>query len=315
MRILALGGTQFVGRAFAEAAIERGHDVTVLHRGKTPLPKGMRAKEIIADRDGGLGVIGNQKWDAVYDSCGYVPRIVRESASALTDHCKRYLFISTISVFGSELELLRPEKPIEGEKITNETYGPLKVECEDALTEAFGDRLTVVGPRLVAGPNDHTGRFPYWVDRFVRFGEVLTPDLPGAPLQQIDARDLANFCVMLLEKDMPGTFEVAGERSTFEAMINTCAAAGGGTPILVPPELIEANGIDVGSQLPLFCPPGTKLFELDCAAALAAGLTRRPLSETTADTLNWVLTLPNEKRSETKLTRAKEEEALAAVLV
>src|SRR5579872_4925979 len=120
MRILALGGTKFVGRAFVEAAVARGHDVTVLHRGKTPLPADWHVGEILADRDGGLAALGGTSWDAVYDSCAYVPRQVREALAALGDRFGRYLFISTISVFDSELRVQRPEKPLETEEVNGE---------------------------------------------------------------------------------------------------------------------------------------------------------------------------------------------------
>ena len=166
MRILALGGTQFVGRAFVDAALTRGHDVTVLHRGKSSLPEGWSVDEILCDRDGGLTAIGDRTWDAVYDSCGYVPRIVRASAEALAERCRRYLFISTISVYDLELNVQRPTEPLQTEEVTGETYGPLKVECEDAVQTVFGARATIVRPGLVNGPHDPTGRFCYWVNRF-----------------------------------------------------------------------------------------------------------------------------------------------------
>jgi hypothetical protein len=118
-----------------------------------------------------------------------------------------------------------------------------------------------------------------------------------------------------LENDIPGTFEATGERSTFEAMINACASAGGGTPVPVPVDILESNGIKPGVELPLMFETGEKLMEFDCKEALAAGLKRRSLRETTADTLAWVLTLPDDLRSEKKLSREKEEAVLSAVFV
>lgn len=313
MRILALGGTQFVGRAFVEAALGAGHEVTVLHRGNTPLPEGWGAGETLADRDGGLDALGDRAWDAVYDSCGYVPRIVRQSVEALADRCCRYLFVSTISVFDFELNLQRPERPLETEVIDGDTYGPLKVECEDVVTGAFADRATVVRPGLVIGPHDHTGRFAYWVNRFAMYGEVLVPDVAGWPMQLIDARDLASFTLRLLEQDQPGTFHAAGEPSTFGAMIAACASVGGGEAVRVPIEVLEAHGVRPGVDLPLvWGQEASKLLGIGCEESLAVGLQRRALRESTADTLSWLLSLAD-KRPVGAWPRDEEERVLAAL--
>ncbi|MHB8635486.1 MAG: NAD-dependent epimerase/dehydratase family protein [Fimbriimonadaceae bacterium] len=314
MRILALGGTQFVGRAFVDAALSHGHHVTVLHRGKTPLPAGWSVDEILTDRDGGLSAVGDRAWDAVYDSCGYAPRVVRASAEALVTRCERYLFISTISVFDMQLNLVRAARPLETEEVTGDSYGPLKVECEDAVAAAFGERSLIVRPGLVAGPHDPTGRFCYWVNRFATYGDVLVPDTPEAPLQQIDVRDLGAFCLKLLEEGRSGTFHVTGEPSSFSAMIDVCAALGGGEAIRVPVDAIEALGVRVGVDLPLVWPAdAAKLFGFDSAESLACGLVRRPLRETAADTLAWLLALPGD-RPIGKFERSREVALLAQVL-
>src|SRR5437899_723015 len=102
MDILVIGGTVFLGRHFAEAAIARGHRVTLFHRGSKGPGIIPGAEEIFGDRDGGLASLLDRKWDAVVDTCGYVPRIVRQSAEHLAFRVGRYLFVSTISVYKLE---------------------------------------------------------------------------------------------------------------------------------------------------------------------------------------------------------------------
>ena len=307
MRILALGGTKFVGRAFVEAALARGHEISVMHRGKTPLPEGWAVEEILGDRDGDLDALGDRSWDAVYDSCGYVPRVVRASAESLKARCRRYLFISSISVYDLELNLQRPRQPVETEEITDASYGPLKVECEDAVISVFGARATIVRPGLVVGPNDPTGRFCYWLNRFATYGTVLVPDIPDGPMQLIDARDLGAFCVTVLEKDLGGIFHAAGEVTTFDAMIAVCALLGGGEAVRVPPEVLETRGIRLGEDLPLmWSPEAAKLLGFKCEESLRVGLVRRSLRESAADTLAWLLSISG-SRPVGNFTRAKEE--------
>lgn len=310
MRILALGGTQFVGRAFVEAALARGHELTLLHRGKTPIPAGWQVEEILGDRNGDLSELGDRTWDAVYDSCAYVPRVVRTAISALRERCHRYLFISTISVYDFELKLQRPTTPLATEEINGETYGPLKVECEDVVVGAFGDRSTIVRPGLIIGPHDHTGRFGYWVNRFASYGEVLVPEAPGSGLQQVDARDLADFCVGLLERDQGGTYHVAGEASTFDAMIAMCAAVGGGEAVRVPISALEAHGVDPSEFPLLWAPDAARLMSLPCTESLEAGLQRRSLKQSTEDTLAWLLSLEGD-RPVGRFTREREEMVLS----
>lgn len=288
MNILILGGTVFVGRGVAEAAIARGHRVVLFHRGSKGTGIVLGAEEILGDRDGGLDALRGEAWDAVVDACGYVPRLVGDSARALSG-VGRYLFVSTVSVYEEDeaggLREWKVETPVGTEAITGETYGPLKVECERAVRAIFGDRATIVRPGLVYGPYDPTNRFPYWVDRFLRGGEILVPDLADAPLQQIDARDLGGFIVRLLEDGRNGTFDAVGEDSTFGDMIAACHALNlGAQPVYASVQALEEASV----ALPLASPGYTALMRIDPRAALDAGLERRPLRSTAEDTAAWV---------------------------
>lgn len=310
MNILILGGTVFVGRGVAEAALARNHRVTLFHRGSKGKGLVPGAERILGDRDGGLDALRGQRWDAVVDACGYVPRLVGDSARALREAAGRYLFVSTISVYDENMEVMAVAEPVGAEEITGATYGPLKVECEREVAAAWGDRATLVRPGLVYGPFDPTNRFPYWVDRFLKGGEVLVPDAAGWPLQQIDARDLGNFIVLLLEKDLAGTYDAVGEDSTFGEAIAACHALNlGARPVYADPAALEGLGVKLGTDLPLAY--GDKpTMRIDPKAAVAAGLERRSLRETIEDTAAWVRSLEASEGPRSGMSREREAEVL-----
>ena len=212
MKILVLGGTQFVGRHIVNAALERGHQVTLFHRGtRDPFPQ---CKNILGDREHDLERLQGE-WDAVVDTCGYVPRVVGLSATHLEPHVKRYAFISSISAYASLADVPDENAALgqleeQTEEITGGSYGPLKAQCEKVVTDTFGSRGLVIRPGLIVGPFDPTDRFSYWVDRVARGGEVLAPEGPAQRTCFIDARDLAAFAIHALEGNLSGAFNADG---------------------------------------------------------------------------------------------------------
>ncbi|RYG22805.1 NAD-dependent epimerase/dehydratase family protein [bacterium] len=317
MDILILGGTVFVGRGVAEAALARNHRVTLFHRGSKGTGIVPGADEILGDRDGGLDALKGRKWDAVVDACGYVPRVVGASARSLRESADRYLFVSTISVYeerDGELREFPVEAPVGIEEITGETYGPLKIECEREVLAAWGDKGTIVRPGLVYGPHDPTNRFPYWVGRFLHGGEVLVPDVLDNPLQQIDARDLGNFIVLLLEKDLPGTYDAVGEPSTFGETIAACHELNlGALPVYADAEALEKVSVTYWQDLPLVTGELSPMMSIHPEAALAAGLERRSLKETTQDTAAWIQETGIPENPRYGMSREREREALQAL--
>jgi 2'-hydroxyisoflavone reductase len=315
MRILVIGGTVFVGRHFVEAAIARGHDVTIFHRGHTPIPEHWPVDELLGDRDGGLGVLDGHFWDAAVDCCGYVPRLVADSCQALKLSVSRYLFISTCSVYSTpSLEVVKSEAPLGTEVVDGKTYGPLKVECETVAAEVFGDRLTVVRPGLLAGPFDPTFRFDYWVDRFTRYKRVLVPQARDYPLELLDARDLADFTLKLLEENVAGTFDAVGTNSTFGEVIDAIRSVGRGQPVYASVAWLQERGIEPWATLPLVGiddPTFRALMQIYPRDALRYGLRRRPLQETARDTAAWTLGLQEPRvKAGSGLSREREEALL-----
>jgi 2'-hydroxyisoflavone reductase len=318
MRILIIGGTRFVGHAMAEAALEAGHEVSLLHRHETTELPG--ATHVLADRDGDLSVLDGHSFDATIDVCAYVPGQVRHLHEALGDRGGHHLFVSTVSVYqepeaagADEDAPLFPAAPEDATEVTNETYGPLKVTCENIVAELYGPSgLAVIRPTYVVGPRDMTARYPWWVLRAARGGSMIAPGPADAPMQYIDARDMGAWTVRLAEGGVSGTFTAAQPATTFGALLEETLSAVGSDASLVPVDgkwLVE-QGVD-GLQLPLWTEGGPEWsLAMGTARAEAAGLTHRPLTETVRDTLAWAQANPEQSTSPTWGMPAEREQEL-----
>ena len=321
MKLLVIGGTRFVGRAAVEVAVARGHEVTVFHRGPAEPTDFPDVEHVHGNRDGGLGVLSGRTWDAALDTCGYVPRQIREAAGALDHSIDHYGFVSSISVYpdGTErgaTETTPTSEPsaTDGEEVTDGTYGPLKVACERVALEAFDGRCLIVRPGYIVGPHDPTDRFTYWVRRAAAGGEMLAPEPRSQPLQMVDVRDLAGFTLDHLEALTNDVFCVVGPDASLtwgDALPRLVEVGGAATTMAWVGEtfLKEQLGVDVTEALPLWDVDDAGLHAVDVSKAVSAGLRRRPFGETVADTLAW-----DRDRGALKvgLDAAREHELLAA---
>jgi 2'-hydroxyisoflavone reductase len=303
VRLLVLGGTKFVGRAAVEAALERGHEVTLFNRGETNPELFPEAEKLRGERDGDLSALGGREWDAVIDPSGYVPRVVRASAELLRDSVGHYVFVSSISVYD---ELGEPGFDESGRTVTLEdpttedyltvgpvnTYGGLKALCEEVVREVFPAAHANVRPGLIVGPHDPTGRFTYWPLRLAGGGDVLAPGDPARQVQFIDVRDLAEWIVQVAEEPTVGTFNATGPEPavTMGELLETCNEVGGAKAELVwidEPFLLEQE-VGAWMELPLWVSGADTWFlQADVSRAVAAGLRFRPVEETVRDTLAW----------------------------
>ncbi|MFF0574350.1 NAD-dependent epimerase/dehydratase family protein [Streptosporangium saharense] len=290
MRILVLGGTRFVGHAIVEAALRSGAEVTLFGRGRTGLGLFPHLTRLLGDRDtDDYAALRDGTWDAVVDVSGYVPRHVAGAMDALQDRVGRYLFISSHAVYrrtglgpGSDEDTpLRPQVR-DTEERDDDTYGPLKVACENDVVARYGSRATIVRPGKVAGPHDPSDAFTYWVRRASHGGPVALPADPAQPVQIIDSRDLAHLVVRLLADERPGAFNAVGpaEPTTLGALIETCARVAGTEVEIVPVPP------DTAPPLPLVR-PNWPTQQRSSARARAAGMPSTPLEVTAADVLTW----------------------------
>ncbi len=308
VRILVLGGTSFVGRAIVTDALRAGAEVTLFSRGRTGAWLFPGVRRLTGDRDtGDYAALRGGRWDAVADVSGYVPRHVGQAMDALgvglarpgvgpagagtsRPSVGRYLYISSHAVYatagvaaGSDEDTPRRPPVRDTEELGQDTYGPLKVACEDDVLARLGSRATIVRPGKVAGPYDPQRGFVYWVRRAARGGRVALPGAEDQPVQIIDSRDLARLVVQLLTDDRPGAFHAVGPAQpvTMGGLIRTCARVAG-TQVEVVPVPAEAGG------------PFFPLMRTDwpsqqrsAARARAAGMPATPLAVTAADVLAW----------------------------
>lgn len=328
VKILILGGTVFLGRHLVQAAQARGHEVTLFNRGRQNAELFPEVEKLRGDRDGDLDALRGRRWDAVVDTCGYVPRIVRASAELLADATAHYTFISSISVYAGFTQRGLGEAAATGalddtsvEEVNGATYGPLKALSEQAAEAAMPGRVLVLRPGLIVGPHDPTDRFTYWPARAARGGDVLLPAPAERAIQVIDARDLAGWNVRLIEQGATGVFNATGpdEPLTFGRLFEECRAAGGNDarPVWADERFLLDAGVTPWIELPLWVPDRTDpayagFHDVDASRAIAAGLSFRPIAETVRDTLAWDATNPADRVRRAGLTPEKEGQVLAA---
>lgn len=302
VRLLVLGGSEFVGRALVEVGCARGWRVTTFNRGRGwARPE---VERIIGDRrnSGDLTQLADREWDLVADTWSGAPRAVSDSATVLAARAERYIYISSGSVYAPPLALGADESaatvPASPRADTGE-YPELKRGAELAVGEAFGDRGLLARAGLILGPHENVGRLPWWLNRMAAGGEILAPGPPESPLQYIDARDLAAFVLDAGHRGCGGAYNVVSRRghATMRSLLEACRKASGSdsaTLSWVDPEVILEAGIEPWSELPIWLPPGHEYAALHDAGverAYADGLACRPVQETVADTWSWLSAL------------------------
>ena len=304
MRLLILGGTEFVGRTVTEAALSRGWEVTLFNRGSRKPPPGVTALRGDRTSDGGLAALERGEWDAVVDTWTGAPRAVRESARLLAGRVERYAYVSSRSVYAwpAPAGLTEDGLLIDGSADAGQVdYPQAKRGGELAAADAFGDRALLVRAGLVLGPYENIGRLPWWLRRAARGGPMLAPGPRDLPLQYIDVRDLVSWTLDAVTSGLGGPYNLVSPsgHSTMGTLLEACRQVTGSAAELrwTAPEPILAAGIEPWTDLPIWLPPGEShdaLHRGDVSKALAAGLRCRPVEETVSDTWDWLLSLPGE---------------------
>ena len=299
MRILIVGGTSFVGRAVAWAALNAGHDVTVINRGQTPTDLPATVTRLIGDRSQDLGALTPLNFDVTVDAIAYRPNDVARLRDAIGQRGGHHIQISSVSAYQSPRSwttettaLLWDAVPDDPDApITAENYGPFKAACERSAQALFGDRLTIVRPTYVIGAHDATMRFPYWVERLRRGGNVAVPGPRTNLLQYVDARNLGEFVVHLAELGQFGEFHVANPfpapryLDVIEAIAQRVAPAQ--TKLIeVSPEQLMRHHLE--TRFPLWAGAhGDPNLAVDPEKAVTAGLRFRDLDDSVDDVTAW----------------------------
>jgi 2'-hydroxyisoflavone reductase len=326
MRILVLGGTRFVGRAFVEEALAAGHEVTLFNRGKSGPDLFPDVETVLGDREHDLSALGSGSWDAVFDPSCYVPRIARVAADALRDRTAHYAFISSVSAYADETTTGQDESgPLAtiddptNEDVTDRSYGALKVLSEREVQRVFGDHALVLRPGYICGPYDLIDRMPYWLRRVERGGEVMAPERPDFPVQLIDARDIARFALLMAGAGRGGVFNLCAppEPHRFGDLLGTAARVVGQRDLRctwVSADFLHEHELDGWEALPWWVPEGEyATTRFDATRAFEAGLRARPIEESFRDCWAWDRTRGGEPlRSDRGLEPEREAELLAA---
>lgn len=323
MKILIIGGTGFLGRYLVEAAQTSNHTVTLFNRGQSNPNLFPQVETIIGDREQGLNKLSGGQWDAVIDTCGYVPRIVRLSAEALRDSVERYLYISSTVRYG-EYNQIGIDETFPGAAMEDETnedvgsfYGPLKALCEKTVEAVLPNRALMIIPHFLVGPHDPTDRFTYWPVRVARGGDMLAPVGPEEPCQFIDVRDISEWIIHMIEIKATGTYNACGPKElyTFGQLLETCKQVSGSNAQFkwVSAEFLEKHDVQSWRDFPIWFSPdwGIGPARFSIAKARAAGLTFRPVADTVRDTLEWVKTLSADHQWKVGLSAEKESKVLA----
>jgi 2'-hydroxyisoflavone reductase len=333
LRILILGGTGFTGPYQVRYALSRGHKVTTFNRGKThpgELPK--EVEQLVGDRNGHLEALKDRQWDIAIDNPTTLPAWVRDAAQVLKGRVERYVFISTLSVYGETATGVDETAPLakydgpdpyketlEAMKASGyKTYGPLKALSEKEAEKWFPGKTLVIRPGLIVGPRDETDRFTYWPVRIDRGGEMLAPGTLNDPVQFIDARDLAEWTIRLVENRETGTYNATGPAKPLGigGMLDGIrdALKSNAKFTWASEEFLKQQKVEAWSDMPVWTGAESGMARTNIDRALSKHLTFRPLADTARDTLGWFKSLPQDRQSHLKagLTPEREAEVLAA---
>lgn len=324
LKILILGGTGFIGPHQVEAALGRGHEVTIFNRGKTAPNMFPDIENLVGDRDNNLTALNGRQWDAVIDDSGFIPRWVKQTAEMLKGNVSQYLYMSSLSIYADNTVIGQTEQGVlqtlgdpTTEDATTRNYGGMKALSEDYVRASFPTKNTLVRAGLVVGPGDPTDRFTYWPVRLHRGGETLAPGNPSDPIQCIDVRDLARWTIKALEDGHYGAYNVTGPYHQMtmgeflELTMDTINS--NATLTWVPAEFLNQQNVNPWTDLPLWVPPGSEMegfVRVDIKKAVDADLTFRPMSETVQDSLAWYRTIFDDGDLKAGLTALREAEVL-----
>lgn len=313
MRALVVGGTGFLGSAIARACVAAGEDVFLLSR-RSSVEVAMPEFELLTgDRHHDLSVLKGNRFDLIFDTCGYTPDAIENLLDAVEPFKGRYVFVSSASVYGDysrlglteDIEVPRatpehlalaasvPSKDRASAAAYGEAYGPLKRECECAAIERLGDRALILRSGLLVGAGDYTDRLTWWLRRLDAGGQIPIPGPPERPIQLIDVRDAATFAYHGARCRLHGIYNLTSKPVPIASLFDTAMRVGGSNAelIWIDEEKVKASGIKAWTDIPLWLPATSStyrhFFEIDVEKAHTFGLPLRPFEETIDDIITW----------------------------
>jgi 2'-hydroxyisoflavone reductase len=323
LKVLVLGGTGISGPHLVRELDSRGHQVTLFNRGKRNPGLFPNVEALIGDRNAPLDVLKGRDFDVVVDNSGYFPRQVQATAQLFKDRARHYIYVSSISAYADltppgidENYKLAELKDPDATEITNDNYGGLKAACERIVEQTFGARQAVIRPSYIVGPGDSSDRFTYWPVRVARGGEMLAPGTALDPIQFIDARDMAEFMRMCVERNISGRYNLCNPPGavTIGDLLETSkrVSKSNATFVWASQTFLEQNKVLESGEIPIWAPPsGTEAGAtlISSVRAVAQGLRFRDLETTVKDTLAWHEQRPAEQKAKLRAGLTPEREA------
>lgn len=327
MNLLIIGGTVFLGRHIVDYALSKGHSVTLFNRGKHNPDLFPDVEKIRGDRKTDFDKLRGREWDAVIDTCGYLPGDISKMGAVLKDAIGKYVFVSSISVYADfktnniteEYDLAGLPDNASPDEFSMENYGALKALCEKEVIKSFPEKYVNVRSGLIVGPNDPTDRFTYWVHRINSGGEVLAPGDGSSPVQFIDVRDLAGWLVRMVDDGACGDYNATGPQLplTIHELLKECIKIcdSDADLIWVDEKFIDENGIQPWTELPVWVPESNPEFKgfskVNIDKALRQGLSFHSLSETIMATLSFLKELPHDYNFKAGLNSEQEKNLIS----
>ncbi|HVE56278.1 MAG TPA: NAD-dependent epimerase/dehydratase family protein [Pyrinomonadaceae bacterium] len=326
MKVLIIGGTKFLGRHLIDAALQNGHEVTLFNRGTKYSDEAIeRVEQIHGDRNSDLENLGDRRFDAVIDTSGYLPQTVKISAEFLKEKTGQYVFISSASVYPEtpapdydettrtaklddeqlkQVAAIDPKGELNG-KTLGEHYGALKKLCEEEIERVMPGRVLNVRAGMIVGAFDWTDRFTYWVMRVAKGGTILAPGTPENFVQMIDARDLSEWIIKMIEGGENGIFNVTGKpfEMNFGQMLGAIRTATEAEAEFTwaDEKFLTENNVQPWSEMPFYLPESFAeargFLAMNIDKALEKGLKFRDFSETVRTVLNWRKTIKDELKA------------------
>lgn len=299
--ILVLGGTNFMGPAVVDAALAKGHTITLFNRGITNPHLYPNLEKLIGDREietENLNALeGSRKWDLVIDTWPSDPRMIQRTASLLKDRVKAYAFISSIAVYRDMTQVgITETSPLRevGEFVPGMSYYESKVLCERAVQEVFPNKHLIVRPPGIFGKGDESWSLVYWLWRMRRGGPVLAPSDGSDFVQWVDANDVGNFMVHALETKQYGIYNTIGpekEPVNFKGVLTRVNAHYGNkaNPIWVDKGFIDEHQLRPIVDIPIWEPKDRRAgrHTMNAQKAISAEMTFTPMEQTFDKALNW----------------------------
>ncbi len=325
--ILVLGGTFFLGPAFAEAALADGHTVTLFNRGVTspelfPYVEKLRGFRSANIDDQNLSALGQRHWDVVIDVWPHDPALAESAAKLLKNRTQHYLYVSSISAYDTN-DFAQPnvteDAPVVAWDGPADPYSRGKAETERRLRAIIGEKLTIVRPGPIKGPRDDTPDILVWLRRVQERPSIIAPGDGTDTVQIVDVKDVADFLVLAIDRSIYGTFNLTGRSISFRQFLEGCKSATHSTAELVwiPEAFLHEQGLypqDVSNWFSNFpyWRPGSKrgnFARISSQKAFDAGWETRPFRYTAIDYMEYIASLSHYDFQDT-LPASRQDEVL-----